>query len=63
MDRVERDWNYIERKNLGIKYDMLIKIPVNCIVVFTFDLRIRIIEKFISSVLSSIVNKERNNYN
>ncbi len=39
---------------------MLIKIPVNCIVVDTLHLRMRIIEKFISSVLSSIVNKERN---
>jgi hypothetical protein len=35
MGRVESDRNDIKRNNLGIKYDMLIKIPVNCIVVDT----------------------------
>ncbi len=60
LGRVESDWNDIKRDRIGIKNDMLVKISPNSVVIDTLHLRIRILEKFVSSVISSIINFELN---
>jgi hypothetical protein len=60
LGRVENDWNDIKRENVGIKNDMLIKISPDSIVVDTLHLRLRILEKFLSSVISSVINYDKN---
>jgi hypothetical protein len=62
LGRQLKDWNDIKRGQFGIKKDMIMKIEPQNYVINTLHLRIRITEKFFSSLLSSIIEKTRIKY-
>jgi hypothetical protein len=59
LGRQLQDWNDIKRGQFGIKNDMIMKIEPQNYIIDTLHLRIRITEKFFSSLLSSIIEKTR----
>jgi hypothetical protein len=63
LGRDSTDWCDIKRGLYGIKNDMLITIRPDSFIIDTLHLRIRICEKFFSSVISSLISFKKDEKN
>jgi hypothetical protein len=63
LGRDINDWSEIKRSNFGIRNDMIIKLEPENFIIDTLHLRIRILEKLFSSIISSVINYKKDTKN
>jgi hypothetical protein len=63
LGRNINDWSEIKRSNLSIRNDMIVKLEPENFIIDTLHLRIRILEKLFSLIISSIINYKKDNKN